>query len=755
MTALMLAASRNRAAICALLLSGGADHSLTDAEGRDALQHAKAAGALDALAILEAATREERDADESGWEAEEDVPAPTHDESLSLGQSALHREIAAHKPLDTAEAWEDFEAFLPEYAIPLLNAEDEEDQKYIRRLLILGYREGSVPDELVDAAFRHERDPGNDEAAAIVRRTLAEIGSETDERVECRYELLHGPEREETDTEFATVSQAERFLRDLGSGSNDPVRMYIKELHKKLLTAEEELSLGRDMEDAMTVAIESLVRWPEGMRAVLAGLQEWGRGDFDIEHALLRDGNDSFEDDAPRKQVGYGASGEDQPDETAESEDGEADYSPVWLRQVNEIAGLLRSIEQTGRGGEALREALAAARLPRSLLIHIAETADPNASEAAEEFSRAVARYAVARERMITCNLRLVLSIAKRYGGMGLPLADLLQEGNIGLLRAVERYDWRKGFRFSTYATWWIRQQVTRAIADKGKTIRTPVHVHETIHRIEREASELERKIGRSPTTVQLAQKLQMPLAKLLRLIRCLEEPLPLHEINEDGVGSAEMVEDEINCDPFEAVARIALHNAVTDALAAIEPRAAEILSLRFGLDDGEPRTLEEVGRLLGVTRERIRQIEAKALKRLANRVRAEPLGHFLFEDGGGRSESTRIELSDPENASPRSPSSSKAKPKTKTNPNSPSEIGLHLKGRKASTRAIGKASQKYVDSLLASAQSMGIPVQDRRATGGGVFVRLDLAIDRKARALARKLVQAGFVRGAGGIVDP
>lgn len=748
MTALMLAASKNKGAICALLLSAGANRSLTDAEGRDALALAKAAGASDSIAILEAAAREAESLDTTGWEVEEDVPVPIGDASLAAEQEALHRAISLHQPVDTAEAWDDFDIFLPEHATPLPGAEEETGRRAIRRLLLLGYREGSVPDEQVEATCANEDGSRNQEGEAILRLTLTEIGSETDERICREDDLVNVVGPEETATEFVAISQAMEFLEDLVSGNNDPLRLYIKDMRgRKLLTAEEEVSLGRAMEEGISEAIDALASWPEGVAAVLAAMEGLRSGEIDIENILT----DGVLESSTIAELPIQIRDPD----FDEEEEGISVAEPTLsnevrqvLERTTEIARLAEHAGEIGRGEAALREALVAADLPKSLLIKLAVTTNSAPCEAAATFSRAVGKYASARERMIVCNLRLALSIAKRYRGMGLTFEDLIQEGNIGLLRAVERFDWRKGFRFSTYATWWIRQQVTRAVADKGKTIRTPVHVHESILRISRESREMESELGRVPTSTELAGRLAMSPAKILRLIQCLEEPLPIHLPDHDGVPPAELVEDVVSCDPFETAARDSLRKAIADALAGIEPRLADVLSIRFGIESGEPRTLEETGALYGVTRERIRQIEAKGLRKLGVPKRCASLRDFLYE--GDRSEAkARKQVRGPGNTEPGAPVTKK--PRTKTDTKYAAK-GRKPKGKGEATPTAGQVIGKNLDSLLASAQKLGIPVNDRRATGGGVFVRLTKATDRKSRALARKLFRAGFVRGRGGM---
>jgi len=248
------------------------------------------------------------------------------------------------------------------------------------------------------------------------------------------------------------------------------------------------------------------------------------------------------------------------------------------------------------------------------------------------ELERQVSEGILAREHLIRANTRLVVSIAKKYFGRGVPFLDLIQEGNLGLIKAVEKFEYRRGFRFSTYATWWIRQTITRAIADQGRTIRVPVYMIDQIRHMYRRAYELEQRFGRPPTSDELAGEMGLEISKVEWMQKVSWTPISLESPvgDEDDTEFGMYIEDQSTPPPAQSVYEIMLSERIEEVLGTLSPREAKILRLRFGLDNDRPYTLEEVGRKFGLTRERIRQIEVKALQRLRHPRRSQMLREYL-----------------------------------------------------------------------------------------------------------------------------
>jgi RNA polymerase primary sigma factor len=409
------------------------------------------------------------------------------------------------------------------------------------------------------------------------------------------------------------------------------------------------------MEVALQEAVGALATWTGGIRKVIHAGQRLRAGGIALS-SLTTSNRDEGPDLGQVDEDNLGAAktlddmGAVDADELSSAIDGSADDASEHPASLNSDADQIRFLSAfaelealTEASGEEatssihVRSALDSMQLARGFLVSLLDETRRDKTPSASSFRGSIERYLAARDRFALANLRLVFSIAKKYMGRGLPLDDLLQEGHLGLLKATDKFDWRRGYKFSTMATWWIRQHIARNVADTCRTIRLPVHVHDVVQRMHAEVRAFEALHGRSLTNEELAERLGVKVSKVKALLVASLPPVPLDELD-----AAEPDDDSAPSNPFNAVSAVQMRRGIEQMLGDLDSKAAKIIRLRFGLGLDDPWTLEEVGRLYEVTRERIRQIEAKALRRLKHPARAVALAGFITDESRNDPHETR-----------------------------------------------------------------------------------------------------------------
>ena len=651
-TALLLACSRGHVDCCQSLLDAGADPFAEDDEGNSFMSVASiseaetmqvlarridygkgepvsialadtveqdaeisqpvgAAQALDGEPADIAAGATGATSDE--WVVDPEPVPSAHDPTCVDASIASHHALSVHRPIDHDDDWSDVVVLLPESAALSVKLTDPQLRSVVARLISVTLEFGCVPpDEITAAAALFPYDePGED--PDVVRRLETLIGVLGGAVEDGAWEVASGDGDPDAPLEEET-EEALAYFAMLSSPRHDALRVYWREAQTiDLLTPERELELGAVIDAARNDALAAIARSRDSVQL------------FEKLERQEREVGDQDTGDEPAVSTQGASSANGAPmagDAAAKSpvQDGARDQT-LSVGASDASCGSIESSTDPEIGPPEVGRTFVTEQKLREVGEALCRSSDTCAIGA--EVLAATSRLRAARDILVTSNLRLVLSIARKYTWSSLPLSDLVQEGNLGLIKAAEKYEYRRGLRFSTYATWWIRQAVSRAIADQARTIRVPVHMLETLHKVQTLARKLEQQIGSAPSAQFLAEGLGMTERDVRKALAVPGEPLRIGELGDTGMDpcDAQAIADT-SPTPEDTLELTSLQEAIRHQLDHLKPKEALILRMRFGIPDGDEHTLEEVGLRLEVTRERVRQIEAKVMKKFQHPTR-------------------------------------------------------------------------------------------------------------------------------------
>jgi RNA polymerase primary sigma factor len=648
---LLLAASRGYLEVCRLLLEGGANQAHCDNQGFDALCVARARGFPEIVTLLEAvantegadsapelvgssggptaapaAAAPEREnaatlapfssapvLDISGWEAVVENPAPKDDPDSTRSAATVQQILSRHVALDRQESWDDIEIDLPDPRELLRKrvSLSPDQRQVLFGVIIEALRDGRIRADRIAASVPASTDSDDSDGSrweAGLRLVLTDFGVQIDDDPDAP-DSVEGASAQDEAQFGDQASEVFGFLRYHMAEWSDSLNAYLRSLPVERLTREDEIALGQQMEHGHLAVLAALSSCPEVVTQLLADVEVVLRAEVPARFMLEIESADAEE--TPTE----GDAAEDEGEEAPSADSMGTTVSPAAIERLQPIHDMCRNAHPD--------PAILAAHLYfaglkdtyREALQARAVELDSTGQTAAR-IARGLQKVSLARQRFVMANLRLVVFWAQKF--RPLPLMDKIQEGNIGLMHAADKYSYRNGAKFSTYASWWIRQSIMRAIADSGRVIRLPVHVHESVRKIEKVQERLSDGAGRWPDIEQMAQLVEMSPERVKRLLAArLVEPLEI----ETCLERAENVIDATTTSPEDDCNANELREVVRDILEELEPRGERIIRMRFGITCDE-HTLEEVGDQFGVTRERIRQIEAKMIRKLGSPVR-------------------------------------------------------------------------------------------------------------------------------------
>lgn len=670
---LIIAVSKGHLEICKILIEAGADLQLRDKFGYTAQDYALEKNNNDIILLLNYLKCEEQslpfmkydkklslntsieDAtsitisenctlqtddtspfDLSAWVSEEEATAPSADTSVLEAVRKLNQHLSGYCPIDFDEDWSDVEIDLPELITRRRKTHNEREDQWLRDaggLILLGLQQGALPGHLLDTIAPEQSDADDDlniEYTSLLEIVLGEIGVRILSDADYFWET---PKLDNTAEEkFAPLlADAMAFLRMLLAAKNDPLSHYLKTLTGiSILSRDEEAEIGRAMAECQRRACFAVARSGPALELLLCILDRIDQQERRWQDVLLDD--ESVGDPHAKDPKTSDNSHENAPTDDEECYQFSGTGLPEGIAcRTAQIRDKILATQSGSCLWTTLAEQLAAARIHPRCMAELRLTVESTAPDQGirRELSSALNDLEMTRRRLFYHNQRMVFWQARKHRGRGLPLMDLVQEGSLGLLKAAEKFDYTRGTKFSTYAVWWIRQAMSRAVGDQARLIRVPIHMVEIVNKVRRTIDEFEKQHGCPPRIEELTEFLDLDRRAVARAQNLLHEPVSL----DDESASCTMVVQGMSTttpDPEQVVFSHEMTTAILREMSCLSPRERHIINLRFGLDNNDEHTLEEVGAIYNVTRERIRQIEAKALRKLAHPIRAKTLRELM-----------------------------------------------------------------------------------------------------------------------------
>jgi len=650
-TLLMIAASKGHLHICSLLLSAGADPSRIDRQGQNALALVSDAKRSDFAVlvnrfIIQPPTpcdsqepvytlnrtgdpEDHFDFDISEWQEETPPSTPMHDGSVFRDAESVQAKISAHEPLDTYEDWSEIHVILPELTAPLARWYLDDVLRYrLESFFYRGLCGGYVSSQALTRLIHFDEESDSEELPKVLQ-VLGDLGIPVlHEPIPADDFYLNHELRHEWRNDFLedTIHEAITYYADLASPRSEPLSAYNKDIARvTLLTREEETALAQSITDGVETTIDGLCMCESSVNELLCKIEMAITKTISIE-TIIKPDADLTETETESKE--HHSDQVDMPPQSTLRDKPVSEQLDSLRKRHNTISALSAGIFHKKHPNphllKALSDELKALNITWSFLNQLCTVALTSAppDNAIHAIHTGLRQATIARDHLITANLRLVTSIAWRYSTSGLDIPDLIQEGNLGLIRGIEKFDHTRGFKLSTYATWWIRQAITRAIADKARVVRLPVHLHERLNTLRQAETTLRQTLTKDPTVSELAAHLSVDPKRIEQWRRIGQSELSLDantDADTEHADPSAYLVDHRHESPFETVLKTQQAHLVTRVLATMDPRDREIICLRFGINstDDTERTLEQIGRRWSLTRERIRQIEAKALQKL------------------------------------------------------------------------------------------------------------------------------------------